>query len=172
MFKNKMKKAFTLIELIIVISIIGILAATIVVGAQSYRNRAKDDRIKSDLMQIRALSETIYERNEGDTADAGTYKNVRYLKACVECKNASCSSLPIPDCGATPYRPEWKSLMDDITKNGGTLNASWYMPGGALNYTKFAASSILNDGTNWCVDSSNYAASGTTAANSGVCTPS
>ena len=159
MYLNKVKKGFTLVELLVVISIIGILSATIFVGAQSYRKRAKDDRIKSDLMQFRALAETEYEKNEG-TGDAGTYKNVRYLR--------------VPSESPTPgtYRPEWRSLMDDIANNGGSLNASWLdLPGSnPLDYTKFAAASTLNNGT-WCVDSSNYSASGTTAASSGVCTP-
>lgn len=51
-------KAFTLIELLIVISIIGILVALSVFGLQGARESARDARRKSDLESIRSGIET------------------------------------------------------------------------------------------------------------------
>lgn len=50
----KNKKAFTLIELLIVIAIIGILSSAILVNVTSARQRANDAKRKSDLNQIGA----------------------------------------------------------------------------------------------------------------------
>lgn len=47
-----MKKAFTLIELLIVISIVGILTALITTNLQGARSRARDTRRKADLHTI------------------------------------------------------------------------------------------------------------------------
>jgi len=51
--KNRKLKAFTLVELLVVIVIIGILAALIILSLSSARNRAKDARAKS------AVSDTV-----------------------------------------------------------------------------------------------------------------
>jgi prepilin-type N-terminal cleavage/methylation domain-containing protein len=58
-----MKKAFTLIELLTVISIIGILATAIIISINPARNQAKDARIRGDVQQLRNLAETYYNSN-------------------------------------------------------------------------------------------------------------
>lgn len=50
--KIKMKKAFTLIEMLIVIVIIGILAAALIPRLLSVQGRARDTKRKADLQQI------------------------------------------------------------------------------------------------------------------------
>jgi prepilin-type N-terminal cleavage/methylation domain-containing protein len=50
--KSKNKKAFTLIELLIVIAIIGILAALIIANLSAARARARDAQRKAQLQQI------------------------------------------------------------------------------------------------------------------------
>ena len=54
-----MKKAFVLIELLIVIAIIAILAGVIFVNLNSARNRAKDTQVKSDMSELSKALEVI-----------------------------------------------------------------------------------------------------------------
>ena len=54
---QKKHKAFTLIEILVVIAIIGILASIVLVSLSRTRNKAKDGRIISDMGQIRKAAE-------------------------------------------------------------------------------------------------------------------
>ncbi|MDI6734476.1 MAG: type II secretion system protein [Patescibacteria group bacterium] len=58
MFKNK--KGFTLIEMMVVIGVIGILAALVLTAVGPSRNKARDARIISSVNQTRAIIETMY----------------------------------------------------------------------------------------------------------------
>ncbi|MDD4074410.1 MAG: prepilin-type N-terminal cleavage/methylation domain-containing protein, partial [Candidatus Pacebacteria bacterium] len=61
---HKLSKAFTLIELLIVITIIGILSGLLIVSISGVEERAKDSRIKSEMSQIRNIAD-IYKINNG-----------------------------------------------------------------------------------------------------------
>ena len=63
--KNK-KKAFTLLEILIVLGIIGLLLAMSAAAFMSARSTARDAKRKADLEQIRGALETY-------KADVGTY---------------------------------------------------------------------------------------------------
>jgi prepilin-type N-terminal cleavage/methylation domain-containing protein len=58
-----MKKAFTLVEMLVVIAIIGILATAILVSLGPARTQARDSRIRADVQQLRNLAETYYNSN-------------------------------------------------------------------------------------------------------------
>jgi general secretion pathway protein G len=57
-----MRKGFTLVELLVVISLIGILASLLIVSLEGSRKSARDGRRKADLEQIRTALE-MYRRD-------------------------------------------------------------------------------------------------------------
>jgi len=54
------KRGFTLIELLVVIAIIGIISSIVIISVRVARERAKDTRIKADMIQIRTAAEMYY----------------------------------------------------------------------------------------------------------------
>ncbi|MEI7477517.1 MAG: prepilin-type N-terminal cleavage/methylation domain-containing protein [bacterium] len=62
------KKAFTLIEMLIVVVIIGILAAALIPRLQSVQARARDTKRKADLHQI-GTALAIYKEDNGSYAN-------------------------------------------------------------------------------------------------------
>ncbi len=66
---TKNKKTFTLIEMLIVIVIIGILAAALVPRLQSVQGRARDTKRKVDLRTLYNVFE-VYRLDNGDYPDA------------------------------------------------------------------------------------------------------
>lgn len=64
-------KGFTLIELLVVIAIIGILASVVLASLNTARAKGADAAIKSNLTNIRASAEMVY-----DSATPNSYVNV------------------------------------------------------------------------------------------------
>ncbi len=56
-----MKRGFTLIELLVVIAIIGVLASVVMASLNSTRAKSADSAIKSNLANMRAQAEVLYD---------------------------------------------------------------------------------------------------------------
>ncbi len=57
---NAAQKGFSLIELIVVVTIIGILAAVAVVNIQTAARKARESALKDDLFKMRSAIDTFY----------------------------------------------------------------------------------------------------------------
>jgi len=66
---NYHRKGFTIVELLIVIVVIGILAAITIVAYNGIQSRARDTTRKQDLAQL-AKSTQLYSVDKGDFAEA------------------------------------------------------------------------------------------------------
>src|SRR3989338_2854039 len=88
----KNKKGFTLVEMVVVIAIIGILAAAVLTALGPSRNKAKDARIISGVTQVRALAEVVY-----DPGNAHQY------------------------AGVVDTNPNFKEIDDDLKKQNSDL---------------------------------------------------
>ncbi|MHB1316260.1 MAG: type II secretion system protein [Minisyncoccota bacterium] len=79
----KLKSGFTLIELLVVIAIIGILSSVVLASLNTARSKGADAATKSNLNNIRAQAELVYDNNSGSyntvcnaTQDANVAKGV------------------------------------------------------------------------------------------------
>lgn len=68
--KSRRQKGFTLIELMIVVAIIGILAAIAIPQFNSYRRKAQDSAAKSALKNLATAQENYYATNNSYTSDS------------------------------------------------------------------------------------------------------
>lgn len=108
---------FTIVELLIVIVIIGILAAITIVAYNGIQQRARDSRRGSDIIQLqKALG--MYEAENGAYPQVGT-ANTGY----------DIQTL------ATPLNPYMKTIPDDPQKGqSGVTNYQYVTTGGGAGY--------------------------------------
>ena len=64
-------KGFTLIELLVVIAIIGILSSVVLASLNTARAKGADAAIKSNLANMRAQAELVYDTVESGTDSVG-----------------------------------------------------------------------------------------------------
>lgn len=99
-----MKKAFTLIEVLIVVSILSLLALALYSSLTGNREKAEDARVKADLQKLKIAFEDYYGDNNcyppsdwfDDSSDCGSGKLSPYL-----------SSIPCDPNAGTPYILEY-----------------------------------------------------------------
>jgi len=127
-----MKKAFTLIELLIVIAIIGILAGIVLVSLTGALKKGKDSRIQADLQQVRNIAGMIM-------SDTGSYDGL--------C-NSSNDDL---NTSHDTYSTQLSTLSNDIkTQQGGTLTLKCYASG---NDYCISAALVAKKDNYLCIDS-------------------
>jgi prepilin-type N-terminal cleavage/methylation domain-containing protein len=112
---GKNNQGFTLIEMLVVITVIGILSSMLLNALGPARDKAKDSRIIQEVNQVRALAETLYD---------GDYDALETLPKSFE-------SI------ANNYL---RTLAEDIAKQGGNLNIRKTLDG--LNFIAYSPLNI------------------------------
>ena len=75
---NKDERGFTLIELMIVIAIIGILAAIAIPQFAAYRTRSYNSSAQSDVRNLATAEEAYYVDNSSYSSDEGALQSTTY----------------------------------------------------------------------------------------------
>jgi len=101
--KLKMKKGFTLVEIMIVVAIIAILAAVAIPNFIKYRKTSQMNACISNLKQIQAACEQC--KLAGKTvSDANIYGTDNYIKVAPKCP-ATSAAYTLPSGDADPVCP-------------------------------------------------------------------
>lgn len=72
--EKKLKQAFTVVEVLIGLSIVGLLTAAVLIAADEFREAAHDSNVRQSLAHVRNVAEEVY---------YGTYPN-SYLPVCFD----------------------------------------------------------------------------------------
>lgn len=98
---KKIQKAFTLLELLVVIGIIGILLSMITVSFTNAQKQSRDARRKQDAVAIQNAMEQYYSSN---TTDPFSYPVCSTLTSCTDLQDYfSNSEFPEDPINTTPY---------------------------------------------------------------------
>jgi prepilin-type N-terminal cleavage/methylation domain-containing protein len=135
-----MKKAFTLIELLIVIAIIGILAGIVLVSLTGALKKGKDSKIQADLQQVRNIAGMIM-------TDEGGYDSL-------------CASDNTLNKNHSTYGSQLGTIESDISAQGST-DLKCY----ASSTDYCVAAKLISKPDYYCIDSNGNALSTSTTAN-------
>jgi prepilin-type N-terminal cleavage/methylation domain-containing protein len=139
-YKFKNKKAFSLIELLIVIAIIGILSTIILNSLSQSRSKAYDAQVKMQLRGFRGAAENYYTSQNPVTYGPATLKCDEYMFNDADPKNGS----------PTLYIEEGNLPNGTQVFCGSTDGVN----------SAYAVKATLYSGTEyWCVDSKGFSGS-------------
>lgn len=124
MENKKRYKGFTIIELLVVVSIIAVLAAIVLVNVASYINKGKDAAIRGNLSTILTNAAVYFDAN-------GNYNTF--------CTNA--------------YVTNPQNAASAAYGTGFTFNCTCDTAGCVATATKFCAQATLKNTNTFCVDS-------------------
>lgn len=141
-FKNIKNSGFTLLELLVVVAIIGILASITMIAISDSQNKSKDSRIKSQIVNLRRVTEIYY------TSNNNTYGSTV----------SNCTSGMFADTVN-----EVATFTNTANYPTGTTLACF------ASSTAWAVSASLFGGQYWCVDSTGANRQTSTQASSTVC---
>lgn len=134
-----MKRGFTLIELLVVIAIIGILSSVVLASLNTARNKGADAAIKSNLNNMRAAAELIYD-------PLGNYGTVCADTATIQ-KGVAAAQAAY-GAGTPTY-----AFATAQTAGNAACQSSASTP------NAWAISAPLKGGGYWCVDSTGFSGS-------------
>jgi len=111
---KKNEKGFTLVELLVVITIIGILATLILLQLGTARAKARDAKRISDVSQIRTASELFFDDNGGSFPVGALCPSANGVPPCAAMPNGnnlteyiSTTFLPRDPLTNAPYGYAW-----------------------------------------------------------------
>lgn len=130
-----MKKAYTLIEILIVATIIVLLTTVAVVSYSTFLKQSRDSRRKTDLEQIRAALE-MYRSNNDEYYSASVNGNCSNV---VTWLSSYIGTIPSDPKNSNGYYYSCVISANDYTlgaylENGGTSSCSNCKAGVACNY--------------------------------------
>ena len=128
-------KGFTLIELLVVIAIIGILASVVLASLNSARSKGSDAAIKSNLNNIRAQAELVY-----DAASPNSYAAVCADPNVIKGVAAAAKAASVT----------WATTADNIAGVTCTNSATTWMASMTMKSTNIVGTASGTD--YWCVD--------------------
>jgi len=132
-----MRKAFTLIEMLIVIAVIGVLAAIIITSVSGTRGKSNATRAKADLAQIRSVIERAYSVDGCSTFNLTNTGN----KATISCGGTDYSDIQLPSAGT------YTITIGTCADTGGTSwTRSGTCPTTAAAFTGAYTLTATNDG--------------------------
>jgi general secretion pathway protein G len=132
-----MKKGFTLVELLVTISIIGILSTLMIANFNSTRQRARDAQRKSDLRNIQTALRLYY----NDCGEFPTDSSNTIINGCGSCDTpAAC----IWD-GKTPFATDNQTYMNILPQDPQYDSVSYSYDRDATDGDKYTLSACLEN---------------------------
>lgn len=108
-------RGFTLIELIIVVTIIGILSSLLLSNLVGIRGRVRDGQRKSDLAQIKQALEIYRSDNGAYPLDSGELNLSRCGEKFETSTNVYMQKIPCDPLNTFPYTYRYVSSVDGVT---------------------------------------------------------